>query len=72
MDARAHALEGGDYMNPHVLYLERNIDVREGDKVTVPIDVAGTATDTTFYVKKVNDFRAAPIPFRACSLSYQP
>lgn len=45
LDRHAHALEGGQYRDPHELYVESTADVREGDKLVID--------STNYYVKRV-------------------
>lgn len=45
MDAKTHALEGGDFVDPHEVYLDATIDVRVGDKCVID--------SVNYFVKKV-------------------
>lgn len=48
MTAHAHAMEGGAYMNPHILRVDSSVDIRETDKVIIE--------GVTYYVKLVKSF----------------
>ncbi len=60
-DRKSHALEGGQYTDPHELYVEGTADIRVGDKVTVD--------SVTYYVRKVFPANFGGMPHKRCSLS---
>jgi hypothetical protein len=45
MDDRAHALQGGDFVDPHEVYADAGADIRVGDKLVID--------DVTYYARKV-------------------
>lgn len=69
MDLKTHALEGGDYADPHVLRVRQNVDVRTADKVVISIEINGALTEANFYVKKVTSYRHGSMPCKVVSLS---
>jgi len=61
MDARSHALEGGEYTDPFELYTEPEADIRVADKLVIE--------ETTYYVMKVFEGTFGGIPHKRASLS---
>ncbi len=63
IDRKEHALEGGDYVDPHELYCEGTADIRVGDKAVIE--------SVTYYVKKVFNGNFGGIPHKRASISTQ-
>lgn len=63
LDRHAHALEGGDLLDPHELYVAADVDIREGDKVVVDA--------TTYYTKKVFKANFGRMAHKRATLSAQ-
>src|SRR3990167_9272227 len=63
MDVRQHALEGGDYVDPHELYCEGTANILAGDKAIID--------SVTYYVKKVFSANFGGIPHKRASISTQ-
>lgn len=61
MDRHAHTFEGGDYRDPHELYVEVGVDIREGDKLVID--------STNHYVKKVFVADFGGLSHKRCSVS---
>jgi len=61
MDDKAHALQGGDFVDPHEVYFDPTADVRTGDKLV--IDTA------TYYVRKVFSAPFGGLPHKRASVS---
>ena len=64
LDRQAHALEGGDLVEPHELYADATADVRVGDKLVID--------STTYFVKSVFDGWFGGLQHKRCSISKQP
>lgn len=64
LDRYSHALEGGDFQDPHELYLEATVDARVGDKVVID--------STTYYVKRIFKANFGGIPHQRLTVSTQP
>lgn len=65
MDRHAHALEGGDLLDPFELYLDPGTDVRVNDKVVIE--------SKAYLVKKIFDGSdATMVGHLRCSISREP
>ena len=64
MDRHAHALEGGDYLDPFELYLDTSVDVRVGDKAVIET--------VTYYVKRIFNGYGGSLAHKRCSISTRP
>lgn len=61
MDRKEHALEGGVFRNPHELYVDATIDIRETDKLVID--------SSTYYVKQIFSANIGGLPHRRCTVS---
>jgi hypothetical protein len=61
MDVKQHALEGGVYTDPALLYFYPHEDVRVSDKLTIKGE--------TYFVKKIFDASFCGHPFKRASIS---
>lgn len=64
MDARAHAYEGGMYVDPHEAYVQHTTDIRVSDKLIIDSE--------TYFVKKVFTAYFGGLRHKRCSISREP
>lgn len=61
MDARTHAMEGGEYTDPFELYTDPTADIRVADKLVIG--------GVNYYVKKVFEAKFGGLAHKRASLS---
>lgn len=61
LDRQAHVMEGGVFRNPHELYVEATVDLRESDKVVI--------NGTNYFVKSIFNGSIGGLPHKRATVS---